>query len=94
MDIPPKVNIDLLCEELATLARISEAEPPVVTRVVFTEADLRARAFVRELCVDAGLSLKVDAIGNTVRALGGQQGEPCADRDGIAYRCHSERRIV
>lgn len=64
MDIPPKVNIDLLCEELATLARISEAEPPVVTRVVYTEADLRARAFVRELCVDAGLSLKVDPIGN------------------------------
>ena len=30
-----------------TLAKISEAEPPVVTRVVFSEADLRARAYVK-----------------------------------------------
>ena len=50
---------------MQALARISEAEPPVVTRVVFSEADMRARAYVRSLCEDAGLTIEVDAIGNT-----------------------------
>jgi N-carbamoyl-L-amino-acid hydrolase len=61
----PALTIDRMIEELQTLAQISEAEPPVVTRVVFGEADLRARAYVRKLCEDAGLTLQVDAIGNT-----------------------------
>ena len=65
MGIEPSVNIGLLSEELAALARISEAEPPVVTRVVFSEADMRARAYVKGLCAQAGLHLNVDAIGNT-----------------------------
>lgn len=47
------------------LARISEAEPPVVTRVVFGEADVRARAYVQGLCEAAGLTVSHDAIGNT-----------------------------
>jgi N-carbamoyl-L-amino-acid hydrolase len=65
MAIQPKIDIELLVAELATLARISEAEPPVVTRVVFTEADLRARAYVKALYTDAGLQVSEDAIGNT-----------------------------
>ena len=36
----PQVEIGRLMEELTKLAAISEAEPPVVTRVVFSEADL------------------------------------------------------
>jgi ureidoglycolate amidohydrolase len=51
--------------ELEALARWSEAEPPVVTRVVFTEQDLLARAFVKRLCVEAGLTVREDAVGNT-----------------------------
>ena len=50
----PAPDIDRLIEELKTLATISEAEPPVVTRVVFSEADLRARSYVKSLCADAG----------------------------------------
>jgi ureidoglycolate amidohydrolase len=61
----PKVHIDDLMAELAALARISEAEPPVVTRVVFSEADMRARAYVKELCRAAGLEIREDAVGNT-----------------------------
>jgi hydantoinase/carbamoylase family amidase len=61
----PPLSIDKLIEELQTLAQISEAEPPVVTRVVFGEADMRARAYVRGLCEKAGLAIAVDAIGNT-----------------------------
>jgi len=62
----PALTIDRLISELQALAQISEAEPPVVTRVVFGEADMRARAYVQKLCTDAGLTMKVDAIGNTV----------------------------
>jgi ureidoglycolate amidohydrolase len=61
----PALSIDRLIGELNTLAQISEAEPPVVTRVVFGEADRRARAYVRRLCEEAGLTVTVDAIGNT-----------------------------
>lgn len=60
-----QLAIDGLMAELMELARISEAEPPVVTRVVFGEADLRARAYVRGLCEAAGLTVSHDAIGNT-----------------------------
>lgn len=58
-------DIDQLIEELKTLATISEADPPVVTRVVFSEADTRARAYVKKLCAGAGLTVTEDAIGNT-----------------------------
>jgi N-carbamoyl-L-amino-acid hydrolase len=61
----PDLSIDGLMAELMTLAQISEAEPPVVTRVVFGEADMRARAYVKGLCAEAGLSLSQDAVGNT-----------------------------
>ena len=37
----------------------------MVTRVVFGEADLRARAYVKRLCAEAGLTISEDAIGNT-----------------------------
>jgi ureidoglycolate amidohydrolase len=63
--ITPVVRIEALMAELAELARISEAEPPVVTRIVFGEADLRARAYVKGLCMAAGLAVREDAVGNT-----------------------------
>ena len=61
----PQVDIDSLIAEIAALAQISEAAPPIVTRVVFSDADLRARAFVNDLCLAAGLAIREDAIGNT-----------------------------
>ncbi len=60
-----ELSIDGVIAELQALAQISEAEPPVVTRVVFSEADLRARAYVKGLCADAGLVITEDAVGNT-----------------------------
>ncbi len=61
----PDRSIDGLMGEMTALAQISAAEPPVVTRVVFSEADLRARAYVKGLCAEAGLAIREDAIGNT-----------------------------
>jgi len=75
MAIEPKLEIDLLFAELAALAQISEAEPPVVTRVVFTDADLRARAFVKGLSADAGLEVREDAIGNAFARWVGSEPE-------------------
>ena len=63
--LSPSLSIDRLIAELNALAGISAAEPPVVTRVVFSEADLRARAYVKSLCREAGLEVHEDAIGNT-----------------------------
>ena len=63
--LEPLVDIALLSAELASLAQISAAEPPVVTRIVFSEADMRARAYVKSLCTTAGLTVREDAIGNT-----------------------------
>ncbi len=71
----PALSIDGLLAELKTLATISEAEPPVVTRVVFSEADLRARAYVKGLCAHAGLSVPEDAIGNTFARWQGSEPE-------------------
>ncbi len=63
--LTPKLSIDRLMAELMALAQITEAEPPAVTRVVFGEADQRARAYVKGLCAAAGLTLSEDAVGNT-----------------------------
>jgi ureidoglycolate amidohydrolase len=62
-----KIDIDQarLASELDALGAISHDAPPVVTRVVFTEADRRAREFVKNLCREAGLALREDAVGNT-----------------------------
>jgi ureidoglycolate amidohydrolase len=70
-----RVEVDTLCAELAALALISENEPPVVTRVVFNEADLRARAYVKNLCADAWLTVTEDAIGNTFARWHGSEPE-------------------
>jgi N-carbamoyl-L-amino-acid hydrolase len=60
-----EIDSKLLTEELAELARISEVEPPVVTRIVFSEADLRAREYVKRLAHDVSLAVHEDAVGNT-----------------------------
>lgn len=54
-----------LLSEIEELALISEAEPPVVTRIVFTPADMRARSWLIDRCRAAGLAIRHDAIGNT-----------------------------
>jgi ureidoglycolate amidohydrolase len=61
-----KLEIDQhrLLGEIEALGGISEAEPPVVTRIVFTPADLKARAWMIGRCEAAGLTVRQDAIGN------------------------------
>lgn len=59
-----EINQDRLSSEIERLAAISEAEPPVVTRIVFTHADLKARAWMIARCEEEGLAVRQDAIGN------------------------------
>jgi N-carbamoyl-L-amino-acid hydrolase len=73
------VDVERLAAELRQLARFTdveqakegrqgraeEAEEVAVTRVVFGEADLRARAFVEGLAREVGLSVRRDPVGNT-----------------------------
>lgn len=62
-----KMDVDgeKLTREIEELAQFSDAEPPAVTRVVFTEQDLRARAWLKTRCAEAGLAIREDAVGNT-----------------------------
>jgi len=61
-----KLEIDQqrLSAEIEKLAAISEAQPPIVTRIVFTPADLKARAWMIARCKEDGLAVRQDAIGN------------------------------
>ena len=74
-----KLEIDQsrLASEIEKLATISDAEAPAVTRVVYSPADLRARAWLKARYVEAGLSIREDAIGNTfVRWTGSDPSAP------------------
>src|ERR1700745_2739188 len=55
---------DRLSAEIEELANISDANPPAITRVVFTPTDLTARAWLRARCEQAGLAMRQDPIGN------------------------------
>jgi ureidoglycolate amidohydrolase len=59
------INTAALIDELENLATFSDAPSPAVTRIVFSEQDLRARAWLKQLYSEAGLQFREDAVGNT-----------------------------
>jgi ureidoglycolate amidohydrolase len=69
------IDQERLRRELDDLGAISAEHEPVVTRVVFTDADLCARRFVKDLCVEAGLEVREDAVGNTFARWTGSEPE-------------------
>ena len=58
------VNIAQLTRELDTLGGFSSTPAPGVTRVLWTEEDLRARAYLKTLIEGAGLTWREDGLGN------------------------------
>ncbi|WP_438481523.1 M20 family metallo-hydrolase [Oleiharenicola lentus] len=60
-----QIDSTRLSAELEYLARISDTPYPSVTRVLFSEVDLRAREWLKQLYADAGLVVREDAVGNT-----------------------------
>jgi ureidoglycolate amidohydrolase len=63
------INEARLRDELSALSRFTHAEPAAngtaVTRIVFSDDDLRARGWLKSLAQDAGFSVREDAVGNT-----------------------------
>src|SRR6202166_1815346 len=59
-----EIDRDRLLSDIEALAAISDADPPAVTRIVFAPSDLKARAWLRARCEEAGLTVRQDAIGN------------------------------
>lgn len=61
---PAAIDINRLTAEIDTLAGFSAHPAPAVTRVLFSPEDMAARAWLRRRCEEAGLVVRVDAVGN------------------------------
>ena len=72
-----QIHIDQqrIAHEIEALAAISDVEPPAITRIVFSEQDLRARSWLKERFDEAGLAVRVDAVGNTFARWEGSRTE-------------------
>jgi N-carbamoyl-L-amino-acid hydrolase len=58
------VQTERVQADLDALAAISEQPAPVVTRVLFSPADLQARTWVKKRFAALGLTIREDAVGN------------------------------
>jgi ureidoglycolate amidohydrolase len=59
-----QIDRDRLLSDLETLASFSDDTPPGISRLVFAEADQKARAWLKSQCREAGLTVREDAVGN------------------------------
>jgi N-carbamoyl-L-amino-acid hydrolase len=59
-----RIDQERLSAEIEELALISDTAYPSVTRVLFTDADMRARGWLSERMRAAGLEVRTDAVGN------------------------------
>jgi ureidoglycolate amidohydrolase len=73
-----EINSARLAAELEQLASFSDTPPPAVTRIVFSETDRRARAWLKERCAAAGLEIREDAVGNTFARWNGRDNNAAA----------------
>jgi len=60
----PLVDQERIIRELEELAGFSDTPKPAITRIMYTKPDLEARAYLKNLCMEAGLSLREDGLGN------------------------------
>jgi ureidoglycolate amidohydrolase len=72
---PLSLSIDgaALEQRLNSLARISEAPTPIVTRILYSEADMRCRDFIRQAAREIGLDVREDAVGNLFARWNGSE---------------------
>ncbi len=79
---------------LDELAQFSEAAPPAVTRVLFSDEDLAARAWVKQRFEEEGLTVREDAVGNIFarwsveRDSHGDAGRPTTPTPAVATGSH------
>jgi ureidoglycolate amidohydrolase len=62
--MPLHIDRDRLLSDIEKLASFSDDDPPGTSRLVFDGADQKARAWLKSLCRDAGLTVREDAVGN------------------------------
>ncbi len=60
----PLVDKERIIHELDSLAGFSDTPKPAITRILYTKPDLEARAYLKGLCEEAGLSVREDGLGN------------------------------
>lgn len=58
------LDMAALAADLAAIAACSSQAPPGVTRIVYSDADQRARAYLRDRCAALDLHLREDGLGN------------------------------
>jgi N-carbamoyl-L-amino-acid hydrolase len=73
------VNADRLREDLETLGRFGRAPGAGITRTSFSRPDLQAREWYQAACRAAGLTVRVDGVGNMFAGAGSE-----ADADSAA----------
>ena len=84
MSNPYIVDAERLNREIDALAAFSADEAPAVTRIVFSEQDKQARAWLKQLFREAGLEVREDAVGNTFARWRGSD----ADLPAVATGSH------
>jgi N-carbamoyl-L-amino-acid hydrolase len=70
-----EINQSKLSQELNHLATYSEVAAPAVTRIIYSEQDMQARAYLDTLFQEAGLTIRKDALGNTFARWNGSEPE-------------------
>jgi len=68
-----RVNSSRLEAGLEALAAFGKTPEGGVNRAAFSESDLRARLFIREMMIEAGLSVRLDEAGNIIGRLDGRE---------------------
>jgi ureidoglycolate amidohydrolase len=58
------IDRERLLSDLEMLASISDGTPPGISRLVYADADQKARQWLKAQCEAAGLSVREDAVGN------------------------------
>lgn len=58
------VDADRIVADLEKLATFSDTESPAITRIVYSESDNRARAWLADQCAASGLTVRKDPLGN------------------------------
>eukprot|EP00884_Botryococcus_braunii_P015517 jgi/Botrbrau1/2649/Bobra.0203s0003.1 len=58
------VRGDDVAAQLMELARCSDVQSPAVTRILFSEADVNGRRYIKQLMKDAGLEVREDTMGS------------------------------
>ena len=66
------VSAERLFDQIEALGELSDTTPPSITRVLYTENDVRARDYVKGLMRDAGLEVREDSVGNIFGRLAGE----------------------